>query len=140
MASLKAFPTTKVLATVVTILIISFSTLAHHGNAAYDDSRAVTVKGTVSAWIWANPHIIMHVDAPDETGKVVTWTFETENPTSMFNIGWSKSSIKVGDQVSVTAIVAKNGNPIGRIIDIGLPNGQKLVGKARAKDSGDSNK
>lgn len=139
MALIKA-KSSATLVLVLTILFLSLPVFAHHGNAAYDDTHAVTVKGTVSAWIWANPHVVMHLDVPDNTGKVVTWTFETENPTSMFNIGWSKSSIKVGDQVSVTAITAKNGNPIGRIIEIGLPNGQKLVGKARARDSGDSSK
>lgn len=111
--------------------IISTPLFAHHGNAAYDDTRSVTLKGTVTQWLWSNPHCVLHLDVSDESGQVVSWIVETENPTSMFNIGWSKSSMKPGDQVTVTALQVKNGKPIGRIVDVLLPNGQKLVGKAR---------
>jgi Family of unknown function (DUF6152) len=104
---------------------------AHHGNAVYDDTRTITLKGTVTQWAWANPHCILHLDVTDESGQVVSWIVETENPTSMFNIGWTKSSMKPGDQVTVTAMPVKNGKPIGRIVDVLLPSGQKLIGKAR---------
>ena len=112
---------------------------AHHGNAAYDDTRSITLKGTVTQWLWANPHCVLHLDVPDEGGQVVSWIVETENPTSMFNIGWTKDSMKTGDHVTVTALAVKNGKPIGRIVDVLLPNGQKLVGKARL-NSEDSTK
>jgi hypothetical protein len=105
--------------------------VAHHGNAVYDDTRTITLKGTVTQWAWANPHCILHLDVTDESGQVVSWIVETENPTSMFNIGWTKSSMKPGDQVTVTAMPVKNGKPIGRIVDVLLPSGQKLIGKAR---------
>jgi uncharacterized protein DUF6152 len=89
--------------------------------------------------VWANPHCILHLDVTDDIGQVVPWIVETENPTSMFNIGWSKTSFKPGDQVTVTALQVKNGKPIGRIVDALLPSGQKLVGKARL-NLNDSNK
>jgi Family of unknown function (DUF6152) len=118
------------------ILILAISTfslplLAHHGNAVYDDTKTITLKGTVTQWVWANPHCILHLDVTDDGGQVVSWIVETENPTSMFNIGWSKTSFNPGDQVTVTALQVKNGKPIGRIVDALLPSGQKLVGKAR---------
>lgn len=113
------------------ISIVSLPLFAHHGNAAYDDTRTVTLKGTVTQWLWANPHCVLHLDVTDESGQVVSWIVETENPTSMFNIGWTKDAMKPGDHVTVTALAVKNGKPIGRIVDVLLPSGQKLVGKAR---------
>lgn len=120
-------------------LIVSLPLLAHHGNAAYDDTRTITLKGTVTQWAWANPHCILHIDVPDSGGQMVSWVVETENPTSMFNIGWTKDSMKPGDKVTVTAMPVKNGQPIGRIVDVLLPSGQKLTGKARL-NSEDSKK
>ena len=113
------------------IAIVSLPLFAHHGNAVYDDTKTITLKGTVAQWVWSNPHCILHLDVTDERGQVVGWIVETENPTSMFNIGWTKTSMKPGDQVTVTAMQVKNGKPIGRIVDVLLPSGQKLVGKAR---------
>lgn len=132
----------KFLAGFVLVLAIAFVSLplfAHHGNAAYDDTKTITLKGTVTQWLWANPHCVLHVDVPDEGGQVVSWIVETENPTSMFNIGWTKDSMKPGDKVTVTALAVKNGQPIGRIVDVLLPSGQKLTGKARL-NSEDSKK
>lgn len=113
------------------ISIVSIPLCAHHGNAVYDDTKTITLKGTVTQWAWSNPHCILHLDVTNESGQVVPWIVETENPTSMFNIGWTKTSMKPGDQVTVTAMQVKNGKPIGRIVDVLLPNGQKLIGKAR---------
>ena len=121
------------------ILIVSLPLFAHHGNAAYDDTRTITLKGTVTQWAWANPHCVLHIDVTDSNGQVVSWIVETENPTSMFNIGWTKDSMKPGDKVTVTALAVKNGQPIGRIVDVLLPSGQKLIGKARL-NSADSQK
>jgi len=116
---------------ILAISILSLPVLAHHGNAVYDDTKTIILKGTVTQWVWANPHCILHLDVTDDGGQVVSWIVETENPTSMFNIGWTKESFKPGDQVTVTALQVKNGKPIGRIVDALLPSGQKLVGKAR---------
>ena len=124
---------------VLAISTISVPVFAHHGNAVYDDTKTITLKGTVTQWVWANPHCILHLDVTDDSGQVVSWIVETENPTSMFNIGWTKTSFNPGDHVTVTALQVKNGKPIGRIVDALLPGGQKLIGKARL-NLNDSNK
>ena len=118
-----------VLAVGVGVSILSLPLLAHHGNAAYDTGKNITLKGTVTQWIWANPHCVLRLDVTDDRGQVVQWTAETENPSSMIHFGWSKQSLKPGDQVTVTAIPVKNGNPVGRIIEVVLPDGQKLAGR-----------
>ena len=100
----------------------------HHGNAAFDNDKRVTVKGTVTEWFWANPHCFLQFDAKDDGGNVVHWVAETSNPPDMINHGWSKGALKAGDQVTVTVIPVKNGKPIGRITAVVLPNGQTLDG------------
>ena len=112
----------------IVALLITCPLFAHHGNAAYDTGRKVTVKGTVTQWRWSNPHCVLQLDVKDDSGQVAHWVVETENPTSMINVGWNKEDIKVGDQLNVTVLPVKNGNPVGRIVEIVLPNGQKLYG------------
>jgi Family of unknown function (DUF6152) len=89
---------------------------AHHGNAAYDVSKMITVKGVVSEWFWANPHCLLKFDAKDEKGETRHWVVEANNVPSMSKVGWTKSSFKPGDEVVVTMTPAKNGSPVGRII------------------------
>lgn len=98
---------------VVSLLAVSVSLFAHHGNAAYDTTKTITVKGTVTDYVWANPHVFVKVDAKDESGNLVHWVVEAQNPVSMTQIGWSKNTFKPGDEVEIEAMQAKNGNPVG---------------------------
>jgi Family of unknown function (DUF6152) len=97
---------------VVGLLAVSVSLFAHHGNAAYDTTKTITVKGTVTDYVWANPHVFVKVDAKDESGSTVHWVVEAQNPVSMTQIGWTKDTFKPGDVVEIDAIPAKNGNPV----------------------------
>jgi Family of unknown function (DUF6152) len=110
------------------VLILVLPVWAHHGNAAFDSEKRVTMKGTVTEWFWANPHCFLQFDAKDDTGNVTHWVAEGSNPPDMINHGWTKGALKVGDQITVTLIPVKNGKPIGRIAAVVLPNGQKLDG------------
>jgi Family of unknown function (DUF6152) len=87
------------------------------------------LKGTVTQWFWANPHCVLQLDVTDDSGQVVHWGTETENPSTMIRQGWTKESLKPGDQVSITVLPVKNGKPIGRIFEVVLPNGQRLAGR-----------
>jgi hypothetical protein len=111
------------------VSIFSLPLFAHHGAAAYDMGKSVTLKGTVTLWLWANPHCVLQLDVTDDRGQVVQWSAETENPSSMVHYGYTKQSLKPGDQITVTVIPAKNGKPFGRILEVVLPNGQKLAGR-----------
>jgi hypothetical protein len=102
---------------------------AHHGFANYDTDKRVTVKGTVTDWLWSNPHCVLQFEATADNGQVVHWVVETENPSSMIRSGWTKDSIKEGDQVTVTAVPVKSGKPVGRILEIVFPDGHKLMGR-----------
>jgi hypothetical protein len=128
-----------VLALGIGVSSLSLPLLAHHGGAAYDMTKSLTFKATVTQWVWSNPHCVLMFDATDEHGLVVPWTAETENPSSMIHQGWTRESLKPEDQVTITVNQAKNGKPIGRIVEVLLPNGQKLAGRgiqgpAKAED------
>jgi len=96
----------------VGLLAVSFTVFAHHGNAAYDAAKSVNVKGTVTGYVWANPHVFVKVDVKDDSGNMVHWVVEAQNPVSMSQIGWAKDTFKPGDEVEIDAMPAKNGNPV----------------------------
>lgn len=99
---------------VVVLLVVSVPLFAHHGNASYDTSKTVTVTGKVTDYIWSNPHVILMVDAKDDSGNMQHWIIEAQNPLSQTDVGWSKNTFKPGDDVIVEVIQAKNGQPVGR--------------------------
>ena len=86
---------------------------AHHGNAAYDETKEVTLKGTVTEFEWANPHTQIYFDVKDTKGNVVHWGCETLSPGKLIRAGWSKNAVKPGDQITITLVAAKNGAPVG---------------------------
>jgi Family of unknown function (DUF6152) len=111
----------------VGLLIVSGSLFAHHGNAEFDVGKRVTVKGTATKWLWANPHCILFLDVKADSGPVVQWVAETQPPLSIVPGGFSKQTFKPGDEVTVTLEPVKNGRPLGRMLEVVLPNGTKLV-------------
>ena len=108
------------------LLIVSVPLVAHHSTINFDAGKEITMKGTVTEWIWANPHCFLRFDVRDDNGSVVHWIAETSNPPGMVRRGWSKQSLKPGDEVTVTVEPVKNGRPLGRILKVVLPNGQTL--------------
>ena len=118
-----------VLALGMSVSILSLPLSAHHGNAAYDATKQITLKGTVTQWAWANPHCVILFDVTDESGQVVHWSAETENPTTMTHQGWTRQSFKPGDPITLTVITVKNGKPIGRIVYAVQADGQRLAGR-----------
>jgi hypothetical protein len=111
---------------VVAFLAASLPLLAHHGNASYDTEKTVTVKGTVTEYIWANPHVFVKVDAKDDSGNTVHWVIEAQNLVAQSDLGWTNAMFKPGDQVVIDVTPAKNGRPIGRFKGRIVINGQQF--------------
>ena len=88
-------------------------TLAHHGNSAYDAEHHLTITGTVTEFVWSNPHCQIYMDVKDDSGNVVHWSVESQSPGILHRNGWTRDSIKAGDQITVVLIPAKNGAPVG---------------------------
>jgi hypothetical protein len=85
---------------------------AHHGNSAYDETARVSIKGTVTEFVWTNPHSQIYLDVKDSTGKVVNWGVETNSPGILTRAGWTRHSLKAGDQITIILCPAKNGQPV----------------------------
>jgi hypothetical protein len=88
---------------------------AHHGSAAYDMTKLVTAKATVTSLLWANPHTMLNFDIKDEKGGVTHWALEIFNPLWMTRAGWTKNTLKPGDEIEVTFHPAKNGTGNGYV-------------------------
>jgi len=106
--------------------LVSTPIFAHHGNAAFDVGKKLELKGTVTEWVWSNPHCWLKFDVKDESGKTVNWVTETTNSADMMERGWSRLTFKAGDQVTVTLEPVKSGAPVGRLQFVVLPNGKTL--------------
>ncbi|MDP9113647.1 MAG: DUF4131 domain-containing protein [Acidobacteriota bacterium] len=93
-----------------TLMLASIPVLAHHGTAAsYDADKTVTLKGTVTEFVWANPHSQVHWDVKGEDGKVVNWGGELHSIAQLIANGWNKHLLKPGDEVTVTGHPSKAG-------------------------------
>jgi hypothetical protein len=106
--------------------IISSPVFAHHGNAAYDYEKTITIKGVVTEWIFANPHSLVKVDVTDEKGTVQHWVLEG-NAASISDVGWHKTTLKPGDVLSFELMPPKNGALLGRVRRILKPDGTVLA-------------
>ena len=107
-------------------VLIGTPIFAHHGTAAYDTTSRVTLKGTVTQFLWANPHTQILFDVTDEKGSVAHWSTETFAPAKLVHMGWTKDSLKPGDQITVTLNPAKNGSPVGFLLKVVLADGKEL--------------
>jgi uncharacterized protein DUF6152 len=116
----------RVFAVAVGLLIVSVSLFGHHGSAAFDLGKRVTVKGTVTEWFWANPHCFLRLDVKGDDGQVVHWVVEAQSGPNILPLGFTKQSFKPGDEVTATLEPVKNGRPLGRMLRVVLPNGTTL--------------
>ncbi len=114
------------------VALMSASLVAHHGSAAFENGKTVTLKGVVKSWTYMNPHCLLTFDVTGDDGKVVQWIVETQAPGIMYPAGYRKDSFKAGDEVTVVANPVKNGLPIGRIVNVLTASGWTLGGIADA--------
>jgi hypothetical protein len=92
---------------VLLVLSVCGLAFAHHGAAAYDRSVTLTLKATVTEFVFKNPHILISFDAPDDQGKVVHWVAEGGSPSGLVRRGWTYKTLKVGDGITVVGNPAK---------------------------------
>ena len=122
---------------VITFLFFCATAFAHHGNSAYNEQARVPIKGTVTEFVWANPHSQLYLDVKDKNGKIVHWGIETNSPGILKRAGWTSRSLKVGDEVTIILCPARNGAPIAYIgsgdpgTKVIFPDGRELDFKDR---------
>ena len=98
---------------------------AHHSFAAqYDANQPVTLKGTITKVEWMNPHTYFYVDVADDRGKVANWAVEGGAPNVLYREGWKPTTLKKGDEVTITGSRAKNGTNLINATSFKLPDGR----------------
>ena len=94
---------------------------AHHSFAIYDQSKTLTLKGSVKAFQWSNPHCVIWVLVPTPgAGEPQEWSVETTSPGVMTRSGWTRSSVKPGDRISIDFNPLRDGAHGGRLISVTL--------------------
>jgi len=116
--------------------------LAHHGTAAsYDQTKWLTLKGTVTEFMWRNPHSALFVDVKQPSGETVNWAIEMFSPSLMVKQGYARTVLKKGDAVDMDVHPSLAGTPSGECLGCRmLVNGKDPAnggaGKAKAKGKG----
>lgn len=85
--------------------------VAHHSGAMFDDKKEVTLSGVVKEFQYTNPHSWLLIDVKDKDGKVTTWGFEAEGPSTLLRAGIRRSDFAPGTPVTITGHPMKDGRP-----------------------------
>ena len=101
--------------------------MAHHSFAAeFDNQKVVNMDGIVTKIDWTNPHVWFYMDVKDQSGKVTNWGFEMGPPHLLQTSGWTRTTMKLGDQIHVVGSAAKNGSNRANARTVTTPDGKKM--------------
>jgi hypothetical protein len=106
--------------------VTATGTLAHHSVLPFDGAHGTVVTGTVTRFLWQNPHTLIAVDVVQPDSAIEHWTIESESPRILERLGWTEDSLEVGARVSVKGAAAKDGSSIMRCREIELTDGARL--------------
>ena len=115
------------IAVVAATLLISASAFAHHGRGLlYNSKEMTTVRGTVTEFVWTNPHVQIGVDGTDGKGTRRQWLIEASATARLAESGWTRKSLKVGDSITISFHPGLRGVLTGDLIKIVFPDGRTL--------------
>jgi hypothetical protein len=110
--------------------LLSAVATAHHSTAEFDYSKQLTIHGKVKEVQWTNPHSYIQLLVTGADGKQVEWSVEIGSPSLNINLGWRKSSVVAGDEVTLLLSPARNGTPYGTLRVLTFADGRELKGVA----------
>jgi hypothetical protein len=99
---------------------------AHHGTASFDRSKLTVLKATVTNFIWTNPHGEIEFDVKDSNGNIEKWEGSLTSPNWLARAGWSKNTLKMGDEITVIGNQSKGRAYTIWVTKVRLANGQEL--------------
>jgi hypothetical protein len=97
------------LAALAGLLLVSFPLFAHHGSAAYEMTKSVSVKGAVTDFQFVNPHVLIFIEAKNDKGEKEKWQGELTSPNRLVHAGWKHDTLKPGDEITLIGAQAKSG-------------------------------
>src|SRR5688572_6850870 len=109
---------------VIGALVAASPLLAHH-EWPIDRTRRLTLQGTVTTFVWGNPHVMITIDV-QANGTIERWTVGGSSPNFMTACGWNKQTLKTGDVITVIAHRFKDGSNAARAQTIVMPNGKEM--------------
>jgi hypothetical protein len=117
---------------------LALPALAHHAfSAEYDANKTIVLTGVVTKVEWMNPHVRFYVDVKDDKGNLTNWDLELQSPNSLARNGWNRHTLKVGDKVTVSAFLAKDGvNRANARGSVTLGDGHKIFAGSATDDNG----
>ena len=108
------------------LLVGGVSARAHHSFAAeYDSKEMMTLTGTISKVDWTNPHVYVHLDVKEPSGKMTTYSLEGYPPNTLKRTGFSRALLKDGSTVTITAYKSKDGSNTGAGREVTFSDGSK---------------
>jgi len=114
---------------------VSVPLLAHHGTSEYDGTKSVSLHGTVKELQYVNPHALIVFTVKDENGQVSEWQAELQSPNLLSRRGWSRSTLKPGDDVIITGHPVKNGAKAMAAQKVVFADGRETPNMGLPKDS-----
>lgn len=118
-------------------LLAAAPIFAHHSFAAeFDATKRVTLKGTVTKVDWRNPHIYVYLNVKDESGGVTEWACEGGPPNVLLREGWTRNTVKEGDEVTIDGVLAKDNSKRCNSRTVNLADGRKVFAGSSENDSG----
>ena len=128
-------PKLAVIAAAAALIVPLVPLVAHHSFAAeYDANKPVKFTGTVTKVEWTNPHARFYVDVKDANGKVTNWNLELASPNVLKRSGWSRTSLKEGDVVTVEGSAAKDGANMANARAVTLADGKRVFAGSSGGD------
>jgi hypothetical protein len=109
------------------LLAAASSAFAHHSGAMFERDKQVELMGTVVAFSWTNPHSWIEIEVPNASGGSDKWGVECNSPNNMARQGWRSTTLKPGDQVTVTVHPLRSGEKGGRFISVKLADGTVMA-------------
>jgi hypothetical protein len=115
------------LAIIFAVLLVSGPLQAHHGEANYDTTKIVSIKGTVTEFKFVNPHVEVSLDVKKDTGEIEKWIGEARSPAMLARYGgWDKNTIKTGDVIAASGHRTRNASNFLRLTTIVLADGREM--------------
>jgi len=109
-------------------LLFATAASAHHSFAMFDMSKSLTFQGTVVEYNWENPHTHIVVKVPESAGRETagTWDIEGGAVNIMVKQGWSRTTYKAGDPITVIGHPMKDGSKAASLFYVVLLDGKRL--------------